>query len=84
MKLRSPSGDLGAQRDADGAKFFKNKIKNAGDGSPAPAFSPMNKPRLAQTGPQIGSLPSGGNTVGGVVGGLSDKSDYRGKKAGRS
>jgi hypothetical protein len=44
----------------------------------------MSKPRLAQTDAQVGSLPAGGNTVGGVVGGLSDKDSYQGKKAGKS
>lgn len=82
-KLRSPSGDLAAQRDADGARFFGRKIKNAGDGSPSPVFMPMSKVRLAQTDAQIGSLPSGSNTVGGVVGGLSDKGAYhQGKPSG--
>lgn len=84
MKLRSCSGDLGAQRNAEGEKFFNRKIKSAGEGNPGTPFSPMNKVRMAQTGAQIGSLPSGGNTVGGVVGGLSDKSDYTGRKAGKS
>ncbi len=81
-KLRSPSGDLAAQRDADGAKFFGRKIKSAGDGSPNSPFMPMNKVRLAQTDAQVGSLPKGDNTVGGVVGGLSDKNDYQGRSAG--
>jgi hypothetical protein len=31
----------------------------------------MKKVKLAQTDAQIGSLPKGSNTVGGVVGGLS-------------
>jgi hypothetical protein len=83
-KLRSPSGDLAAQRDADGAKFFGRKIKNAGDGHPTPAFMPMNSPRLAQTDACCGSLPKGANTVGGVVGGLNDKGSYQGVKAGRA
>ena len=81
-KLRSPSGDLAAQRNADGAKFFGRKIKNAGDGSPSPAFMPMNSPRLAQTDASVGSLPKGSNTTGGVVGGLNDKGSYQGIKAG--
>ena len=81
-KLRSPSGDLAAQRDADFSRFFGRKIKSAGDGSPNSPFVPLNKVRLAQTDAQIGSLPKGDNTVGGVVGGLSDKSDYQGRPAG--
>ncbi len=83
-KLRSPSGDLAAQRNADGAKFFGRKIKNAGAGTPGPVFMPMAKVRLAQTGASVGSLPKGANTTGGVVGGLNERSDYQGKKAGPS
>jgi hypothetical protein len=78
------TGNLGAQREAEGAKFFDKKVKKAGDGGGGSPFSPMSKPRLAQTDAQIGSLPSGGNTVGGVVGGLSDKGNYQGMKAGCS
>ena len=81
-KLRSPSGDLAAQREADAVKFYGRKIKNVKPGSPPPAFMPMNSPRLAQTDAQIGSLPKGSNTVGGVVGGLNDKGSYQGIKAG--
>ncbi|HEX6827973.1 MAG TPA: hypothetical protein VF104_03230 [Burkholderiales bacterium] len=80
-KLRSPSGDLAAQRNADNEKFFDRKIKGAGD-IPGPVFMPMNSPRLAQTDAQIGSLPKGSNTTGGVVGGLNDKGSYQGIKAG--
>jgi hypothetical protein len=81
-KLRSPSGDLRAQNDADGAKFFGRKIKNAGSAYPGPVFMPMNSPRLAQTAAQVGSLPKGANTTGGVVGGLNDKGSYQGKPSG--
>lgn len=84
MKLRSPAGDLGAQRNAEGEKFFGRKIKNAGTGNITGPFVPMNKVQMAQTDAQIGSLPKGSNTVGGVVGGLSDKGDYQGRKAGKS
>lgn len=80
-KLTSPAGDMAAQRDADASRFFGRKIKNAGKIAEG-VFTPMNKPSLAQTGAQIGTLPSGANTVGGVVGGLSAKSDYQGKKSG--
>jgi len=82
-KLRSPSGDLRAQRDTEAARFFGRKIKNAGSDGES-SFTPMNKVQLARTDAQIGSLPSGGNTVGGCVGGLSDKGNYQGRKAGRS
>lgn len=78
----SPAGNLGAQRDAQFKKFFSREIKSAGEGSMAP-FSPMNKVRLAQTDAVVGTLPKGGNTVGGVVGGLNERSDYQGIKAGK-
>lgn len=81
-KLRSPSGNLAAQRDAEGSKFFDRKIKKAGSGAASSPFSPMNKPRLAQTDAVIGSLPSGANTAGGVIGGLSDKGSYQGMRSG--
>lgn len=82
-KLRSPAGDLAAQKEAAGQKFFGRKIKNAGS-APSSGLTPMNPVRLAQTAAQIGSLPRGDNTVGGVVGGLSDKGPAQGRKAGKS
>jgi len=77
------TGNLGAQREAEGSKFFKREIKRAGQGPGPSPLTPMSKPQLAQTGACCGSLPPGANTVGGVVGGLSDKGNYQGVKAGR-
>ena len=79
---KTVAGNLGAQREAAGSRFFGRKIKNAGSAVLAESLVPMSKPRLAQTDAQIGSLPSGGNTVGGVVGGLNE--EFHRVKAGRS
>lgn len=68
----SPAGNLGAQRDAEASRFFKNKIKGAGTGSVAP-FSPPSKVRIAAPdGCCVGEMPKGSNTVGGCVGGCTD------------
>jgi hypothetical protein len=75
------TGNIAAMRNAEESKFFGRKIKAAGAADDS-NLMPMGKVRLAQTDAQIGSLPSGGNTVGGVVGGLSDKKDYQGRTAG--
>lgn len=80
MTKMKVAGDLRAQRNASAEKFFSNKFK--GDGDTGFGNFSMGKPRLAQTDAQIGSLPSGPNTVGGVVGGLKDKQSYQGMKAG--
>lgn len=80
MPLQSPSGNLADKRDRDASKFFKREIKKSGSTPSNPLQ--MSKPRLAQDDPVIGSL-SGPSTVGGIVGGLKDKSDYHGIKAGK-
>lgn len=80
MKKMNVAGDLRAQREASASKFFSNKIKK--DGETGFGNFSMGKPRLANTDAQIGSLPSGPATTGGVVGGLKDKGSYQGIKAG--
>ena len=78
------TGNLGAQRESSAASFYGRKVKNAGQGPGQSPFSPAGRARLEQTDAQKGSLPSGGNTVGGCVGGLYDKGNYQGMKAGKS
>ena len=82
-KLVSPSGDLGAKREAEGNKAISRGIKKDGTGN-LPAF-PMGKPRLMNNGGSgAGAWPKGPDTMGGVVGGKSDKADYQGVKKTKS
>lgn len=80
MKNMHVEGDLRAQRNAAAERFFGKTIKKAGSAGES-VFVPMRKPLLQKTDAQIGSLPSGKDTVGGVVGGLKDSDNYQGVKA---
>ena len=76
-KLQSPSGNLAEKNDKERPNKFRR------DGIIAPNPLNMSKPRLMRNDLKIaGDLKGGPNTIGGVVGGMSDKSDYSGVKAG--
>lgn len=76
-KLQSPSGNLAEKND----KERPNKFKKDGVIMPNPLN--MSKPRLMNSDTNVvGEKRPGPNTIGGAVGGLSDKGDYSGVKAG--
>ena len=80
-KLESPSGNLGEKSDKARSQAFPNRFKKDGTIMPNPLN--MSKPRIMNSDTNVvGEKRPGPNTIGGVVGGLSDKGDYSGVKAG--
>ena len=70
--MKTVAGNLQAQREAQMARFFGNKVAKAGAGCCNDTLM-MSKPKLAQTDAVVvGTLPKGSNTVGGCVGGLTN------------
>jgi hypothetical protein len=82
-KLVSPAGDLAAKRDAEVSKAFPRNFKRQGSIPSNPLASGSKSRLMNDGGSGAGAWPKGPDTVGGVVGGKSDKESYQGKKAGR-
>ena len=74
------SGNLGEQSEAQMRKAFK---KGLGGTMPPNPLTKMRKPRLASGKTDFLGSTKGPYTVGGCVGGLADKKDYQGVKAGK-